>query len=479
MDDTANIKSRSFISAASLFFQSGYSSALGLVANLILTVLLSPAVFGIYITVLTLISLLNYFSDIGMAASLIQKKELHHDDIKTTFTVQQMLILILISLGFLATSYVATFYRLPREGVYLYWALLVGFFLSSLKTIPSVLLERQIKFQKIVFVQIIENTAFYITVVTLALLNFGIHSFTVGVIIRAIVGVTLIYSISFWKPSLGISVVSLKHVLSFGLPFQASSFLALFKDDLIILFLSKLLGFEAVGYIGWAKKWAEAPIRIIMDNTSRIIFPLIARFQDDTPKVGRLIEKTLFYQSALITPAILGMALIMEHLVLVIPNYQKWTAALPLFYVFCLSSLVVSFTAPFMNLFNALGKVKITFSYMLFWTILTWTLTPLFVNFLNAYGFSLAHLVVSLSGVLIIFKAKTMLEFRFFPSIYKVVLASVFMSGILFSILSAFGVATFPQIIALIIFGISIYYLCIRYVFQIPVLQDIKSFLIK
>src|SRR3990167_5389925 len=153
MDKTklnGELKHNSIISAVSLFFQSGYSAFLGLIANLVLTILLSPSIFGIYITVLSLISLLNYFSDIGLAASLIQKKEITDNDIKTTFTVQQILIISIIAIGFLLTSFVREFYNLPQTGIYLYWALLISFFLSSLKTIPSIFLERKIQFKKIV-----------------------------------------------------------------------------------------------------------------------------------------------------------------------------------------------------------------------------------------------------------------------------------------------------------------------------------------
>ena len=274
-------------SVMSLFFQSGYSAFLGLIANLVLTVLLSPTIFGMYITVLSIISLLNYFSDIGLAASLIQKKAITDDDIKTTFTVQQILIMSLVIIGFLSTSFIKKFYSLPVEGTYLYWGLLLAFFISSLKTIPSIFLERKIQFQKIVRVQVIENTVFYLLATILAVFNFGVMSFTYAVIARALIGLIAMYLISNWKPTLGISTKSLKHLLSFGLPFQASSFLALFKDDLIILFLGKVLGFEGLGYIGWAKKWAESPIRIIMDNISRVLFPVFSRIQGDKQKISR------------------------------------------------------------------------------------------------------------------------------------------------------------------------------------------------
>src|SRR3989344_9382547 len=182
-------------SIMSLFFQSGYSAFLGLIANLILTILLTPTIFGMYITVLSIISLLNYFSDIGLAASLIQKKEITDDDVKTTFTIQQILIIMLIAIGFFSTSFIRMFYNLPIEGVYLFWGLLLAFFISSLKTIPSVFLERKIQFQKIVVVQVMENTVFYLLAIILAVSSLGIMSFTYAVIARAIVGLIAMYSI--------------------------------------------------------------------------------------------------------------------------------------------------------------------------------------------------------------------------------------------------------------------------------------------
>lgn len=415
-DKTENqdLRKRSFISVMSLFFQSGYSAILGLIANLILTILLAPKIFGIYITVLSIISFLNYFSDVGLAASLIQKKEVNDEDLKTTFTIQQFLILSLIGIGFFTTDFIQSFYNLPKEGVYLYWALLFSFFISSLKTIPSVFLERKIQFQKIVFVQIIENTVFYILVSVLAILGFGLASFTIGVVARSIIGLIAIYTISPWMPRIGISRESLKKLLSFGIPFQASSFLAVFKDDLIILYLGKVLGFEGVGYIGWAKKWADAPLRIIMDNVSKVVFPLIARFQDQKDKIRNLAEKMLHYQTLILAPAYLIAVIIMPHLVNIIPKYAKWQPALPLFYIFCLSSLIVSFSAPFMNLYNALGKVKITFSFMAFFTSLIWILTIVLISNYGVLGFPMAHLIVSISFFLVFFKAKQEFGFKFF-----------------------------------------------------------------
>ena len=478
-DEDTILKKRSFISTLSLFFQSGYSALLGLAANLILTVLLSPGVFGIYITVLSLISFLNYFSDVGLAGALIQKKVLEEDDLVTTFTIQQGLTLILIIFGYFAGDAIKTFYKLPQAGVYLYWALLVSFFISSMKTVPSVFLERKIKFQKIVFVQIVENTVFYVAVSVFALMGWGLQSFTVAVLLRAVVGLILIYSLSFWMPKIGVSMKSLRGLLKFGLPFQASSFLALFKDDLIILYLGKVLGFEAVGYIGWAKKWADAPIRIIMDNISKVIFPLIARFQDRTEKIAALSEKILYYQTALLAPVTIGMMVMIKYFVDLVPHYNKWTPALPLFYIFAVSSLILSFSAPFMNLFNALGKVKITFSFMFFVTLLNWVLTPLLTARFNYYGFPISHLVISITFAYILFKAQSAYHFSLLKPTWKFVVSSVVMGLFLFFMNFFIEVNSFPLIGLSIVVGIFIYYLFISYVFKVDLKSEINSFLKK
>ncbi len=430
-----DLKSNSIISVLSLFFQSGYSAFLGLIANLFLTILLTPAIFGIYIIVLALISLLNYFSDIGLSASLIQRETISRDDVKTAFTVQQLLVIATVCIGFIGSNFVQSFYNLPQEGVFLYWTLLLGFFLSSLKTIPSVFLERKIQYQKIVFVQIIENTAFYLTVIILAYLHFGLLSFAYGVLIRSILGVIIIYSISFWMPTIGINKKSLRHLISFGLPFQSISFLALFKDDLVNLFLGKVIGFAGLGYIGWAKKWGEAPLRIIMDSLSRVMFPVFSRVQTDKERLKRVVEKVLRYQTMILFPASVGMYLLMPSFVKIIPRYEKWEVAVPLFFIFVISSFFSSFSTPFINLFNALGKVKVSFVFMLFWTLSTWALIIPLTNMFGLYGFPITIFLLSLSFIFVMLKAHSFIRFDFVRSTYQFIICGFIMGLVIYFLL--------------------------------------------
>lgn len=476
IEDINIIKRKTVMSTVSLFFQSGYASILGLAANLVLTILLSPGIFGIYIATLSIISILNYFSDIGMAASLIQKKEVSRQDEKTAFTVQQILVISLVTLGFLATSAISDFYQLPPEGKLLYWSLLAGFFLSSLKTMPSVLLEREIKFEKIVLVQIIENTVFYLAVIVLAILGYGLGSFTIAVLLRSFTGVIIIYRLSPWKISIGINRDSYKRLVSFGLPFQGSSLLALVKDDLLTLYLGRVVGFTGLGYIGWAKKWAESPIRIIMDSISRVLFPLFSKFQNDKERLSRLIEKIIHYQSFLILPAITGMALVMGRFVDIVPKYSKWEPALPLFYLFCLSALMSSYSTPFMNFLNGIGKVKVSLYFMIFWTALTWILTPLFIGYFGYIGFPITLVVLSSTFVIVIAITKRVVDFEFLKPIFPFLISTAIMAVVVSSTLNI-PASPWLSLIISIAMGIISYLLSVRFLFKINFADEVISIL--
>ncbi len=129
--------------------------------SVILPALLLPAQYGVFFLVSAVVNFLAYFSDIGFAASLIQKKDQPTDqDLKTIFTTQQVMVVVIIITVFLATPLIRNFYKFNQNGVYLLWALAFSLFLSSLKTIPSVLLERRLEFNKLVIPQIFETIIF-------------------------------------------------------------------------------------------------------------------------------------------------------------------------------------------------------------------------------------------------------------------------------------------------------------------------------
>ncbi len=416
--DIAVIKKRSVSGILALTTRTFLLQLIAFGATFLLTIFLSPAVFGIFTVVSAVISFLGYFSDIGLAAALIQKKDdISDDDLKTTFTIQQTLVGTMTILALVFSRSIASFYRLDTAGLWLFRALVCSFFLSSLKTIPSVLLERRLEFQKLVIPTIAETLGFYIVAVLLAWLGWGIASFTIAVLVRGVVGLVVIYWIRPWNIRVGYSRQSLSTLLRFGFPFQLNSFLALLKDDLLTVYLGKILPFSQVGYIGWAKKWAEVPLRLIMDSVIRVTFPAFSRLQRSSKYLEAAIEKTLFGLSASIFPITVGLLFFVEPLVAVLPRYGKWEPALLSFYLFALASAVASLSTPLTNALNAVGRIRTTLQLMVGWTVITWILTVLLVRYIGFNGVALSLFLITSSLAIVVRLVKRVVPFSFWQSV--------------------------------------------------------------
>ncbi len=455
--DIQSIKKRSLIGIIALTSRTFLLQLVAFGSTFLLTIFLSPSVFGVFYVVSAIISFLSYFSDVGLAAALIQKKEkLTDEDLVTTFTIQQALVFPVSLIAFLSSTYIAAFYSLDQSGVALFQALVFSFFISSLKTIPSVLLERELQFNKLVIPQIAETIGFYAVAVIMAWKGYGLTSFTWAVMTRAVVGFVLMYIISPWKIRFGISKPVAQKLLKFGIPFQMNSLLALVKDDLMTVFLGKILTFEQIGYIGWAKKWAEVPIRLIMDSVIRVTFPAFSRLQHSKEHLGNAIEKTIFGLSVAMLPISVGLLYFVEPAVRLIPKYGKWEPALLSFYIFVISALIAGFSTPLTNALNAVGKIKLTMFLMIFWTAGTWILTLIFIPLFGFNGFAITLLVLSLAIVVVIRMAKEIAHFSFLSQV-KWPFVAAFVQIAWYQLARGSAPYNTTQLASVAIFGVILY----------------------
>jgi len=238
-----NIKKKAVSGAFVLTLRTVLLQGVSFIAIALLSVFLEPSQFGVFFIVSSVINFLAYFSDIGFAAALIQKKDkLEEIELKTIFTIQQIMVVSLIFLIIVATPLIQSIYSFSSESIFLLWALAFSLLFSSLKTIPSVMLERRLDFSKLIIPQIAETLIFNITAVYLASKGFGVASFTWAVLIRGIFGLVIMYMIQPWMPGFAFSKDSVKSLLKFGIPYQGNTILAMVKDDGMILILGGILG---------------------------------------------------------------------------------------------------------------------------------------------------------------------------------------------------------------------------------------------
>lgn len=474
------VKKRAVSGALILTFRTFLIQAISFFSNVLLTVFLEPIQYGVFFLVSAVVNFLAYFGDIGFAAALVQKKEnLTKDDLKTIFTAQQILVLILVIFVLIATPLIRDVYKFEQESIYLLWALTFSLFISSLKTIPSVLLERRLDFNKLVIPQIVETILFNITAVYLAWKGFGITSFTVAVLIRSITGLVLIYILQPWTPIIGFSKQTFRSLLRFGIPYQLNTFLAIIKDDGMTIFLGTILGSSGIGLLGWAQKWAFAPLRFFMDQVIKVTFPAFSRIQDNKKELSVAVSKSIFFISLLVFPSLVILVLMAPSLIEIIPKYEKWRPALTALTLISIISALAAITTPLTNMFNAIGRISLTFKLMVMWTVLTWVFVPLLSLKFGLNGAALGFSLVGLSSVVALVLATKYIDINYFKISGRPMIASIIMGLVVFYIqslltLSIIGVIT-QIVIGVIVYSIIIFIFEPKIISQISILFKISK----
>ena len=269
---------------------------------------------------------------------------------------------------------------------------------------------------------------FNIILIASVLLGRGIDSYSLAFFVSGLIGIPFYYYVSPWKIGIGISKESLHH-LRFGLQFQGKNILATIKDDLLTVILVRFLSYTEIGYIGFAQRLAFFVYRYIVDSVTKVTFSTYSRIQHDTGLLRSAIEKSLFYVSSAMFPILFGLIITSNYLVHYFPKWHnKWEPAVISLVFFCLNAAISSLSGILVNVLDSTGKVKWTLQLMVFWTVLTWILTPLLIHFYGYNGVSIASFMVTLTIFITVILVKKVVEFDFLKQIYKPLICAIIMS---------------------------------------------------
>ncbi|MFA6602497.1 MAG: oligosaccharide flippase family protein [Candidatus Shapirobacteria bacterium] len=391
-----SIRSVIMLSARNLLIQS-----VSIIGFFGLSLLLGPSEIGIFALVAEVVSILGYFSDIGLAPALIQQKNPPTlNQLRSVFSVQQLLVLLSALIFLVFYPQISAERNFGFQENLIVYSLIFAYISASLKTIPSILLERKLEFGRLSQVDILENVVFYLSALFFASQGFGLVSYAYATFIRSLLGVIYLYVLSPWSIGLAFDFKSVKNLLSYGLPFQINSFIALAKDRLSNVFVAGILGSHNFGLISWAQKGPRIPLSF-MDSIIRVSFPAYSRLQSDPKRLSTALGRNLFFIALVIFPAMSLLSLIVSPVVDLIPKYHKWDAALLPFYYFCFYYAIAAITTPLTNAYNAVGEVKTTFRFMLMWTVLTWLLLPSLSLSFGLFGAIAAYTLIGLSSLVV------------------------------------------------------------------------------
>lgn len=421
-----DIKKRSVAGVLTYTLRTFAVQGMAVFANFFLAYYLSASEYGVYFIVTAALNIFTFMSDIGLAATLIQRKvEPTLTDLRTTFTVQMLLALAIFGLCLGLTPYWKSAQSFSGHELWLVYTVGLSFVLISLKTIPSILLLRKLRYDLLSVPGVIENLVFYTVLCLGAWKGLGILSFVLSILSRDIAGVVAMYALQRWPIGFSLSWQSLKGMVNFGAKFQINDLLARVKDDLITLVvMSAFLTKDEIGLVAWSKRMASMPQQFTVNNIIAITFSTYSRLQHHPNLLRKAIEKTLYFVSLVTFPMLAGLSIFIVPLVHLIPKYARWQPALIGVSIFAINYAWAAISTPLTNTLNAVGHVNKTLLLMIMWTGLTWTLTPIGIILFGFNGVAIASAVIGFSSIVTIMMVQKTLPFSFWANIWRQLFAT-------------------------------------------------------
>jgi O-antigen/teichoic acid export membrane protein len=472
--EVGEIKQKSVKGAISYFFRTVVLQGLGIVSAIVLSVYFSAEDFGVYGLVVQVIGLLTFFSDIGLAAALVQKKdEPTLTEYRTVFTVQQLLswFIFAVAVLILMTGFLQE--KTGPAGGWILMMLAISFPLATFKTISSIRLERRLDFQTIVIPHIVEQVIFHGILIFLAFQGMDAMAYAYAIGLRSVIGTAVMFWLEPWKIGFALDRPALKSLLSYGVKFQLNDFLARIKDNLFFLALGMFLPLQQFGYIQWAKMWSMYPYTLTVQNIMAITFPTFSRLQANKKDLARAIESSMFFVSLGIFPILIGMSVFIGPLISVFDQFAKWEPTIPSFILFTLGIGWAAISTPLINTLNAVGHINTSLKMMIFWTVLTWVLTPILVYLFSFNGVALASFVIACTSFIPIILVKKVVPFHAWQSIFPQTVAGLVMGLVGLATYQYWSQSTTHLILGILIIG-SIYVATIGVIGRTKLIQEVK-----
>jgi O-antigen/teichoic acid export membrane protein len=370
-----------------------------LVGNVYLARLLGPLEFGAFWIVQFALSFFTLFGDAGFGAALIQKKDsATNEELSSVFWAQMLMGACVVALVFAAAPWLIDVWpALPSHSAWMLRALSLSLLLTSMRVIPTILMERELLFGRLSLIDLMLTVSFYGCAVWLARSGHGTNSLIVAVLMQGLVGLVTAFVLRPWLPRFHFGFGLLLPILKFGVTFQAKNIIGFVNGAVMPLYAGRVLGPYPLGIVTWSQNTAFFPLKLV-EILGRVNFPLLSRLQHDELAFARTLEKTIQI-CTVVTLLFVALFLGLGPKLVQIIYGDKWVPALPTFYVFTVA-ISIGFVSPIVNgALDALGKPKVMMRLGMYWTALNWLAVATTMHFAKgALAFSLGYCVHILLG---------------------------------------------------------------------------------
>jgi teichuronic acid exporter len=324
--------------------------------TLIVARLLTPADYGLVGMAAVFLGLITLFSEFGIGVAVITFHDLEHAQFCQLHTVSILLGILsfFVCWGFAAP--LGLFFHSPKLPLVVLVTAL-GFIVVAYRTVPYALLQRDMRFKLLAFLEGVQTIAQATSTLVLAVLGFGYWALVIG----GLVGTTVSSALPFiyeplrfalprWK-SIGRELVFSWHVITGRLYFYA-------YDNADMLIVGRVLGEGPLGSYSMGYTLAHMPVEKFTTLINRVTPSLFSAVKNDLVALRRYLRNLTQAIALVIFPAGVGTALVAPEFVHLVLG-KKWMSAIVPLQLLALYACFRAIRTLLSPLLNAVGEPQV------------------------------------------------------------------------------------------------------------------------
>lgn len=296
-------------------------------STIVVARLLSPSDYGIMGMAMLYLGLLQLVTEFGIGATVVNQRDLTPNDVAQLNTVS-LAIGVVGTVAVMATApLVAYFFHNPRLTPVLV-ALSVTFLISSVKSVPWGLLQRDFEFKRLAIYDGLQAVGLAVLTVVLAWAGFRYWTLVIAAIASTLAGTVLaltLHAVPFKRPDFTRLQKSLR--FSKNIVVQRITWYGYSNADFLVG--GRMLGSAALGVytLAWDIAHVMDKVTMIIRQVTPSVF---AQVQDDPAALRRYLVRITEILSITAMPAMFGLALVAPEFIQVVlsPKWLGMTVAL-------------------------------------------------------------------------------------------------------------------------------------------------------
>lgn len=361
-----NLKARCARSGVVLGVGVTVAKGLAFSSKVVLARLLVPQELGLMVLVLSITSLFQVLTEIGIKQSVIQNKNgAQSEYLNMAWWFQSLRGVGLYVVAFFVAPFLCQFYFANRPEVLAVHTTeeLLAIVRVAFLAIPFwgfisprvYVLEKEFRFGKKVVLTQGSTVIGAIVTIVLAIVMRDVWALVIGFASMGLVECLLSYILCPFRPRLSFDWESFQHIYRFARGVFGLPVLTYVAFNIDVLVAGKLIAADLLGMYGWAFILARMPRELFARIVSPILLPAFSEKQDDKEALRRAVLK-ITRVTALFAIPLVALAIICSKTVLSLVYGEQYSAVAVPFSLLCVYALLLIIGTILGNLFFGIGQ---------------------------------------------------------------------------------------------------------------------------